>query len=479
MFVIELQTLTERILLSALREQDAADAAEYQRADAQFLADASLELNASLDQESTYSAIANLTLPRRAAWCIVDVVEAEGSIKRVAVIHPDPLKHAAARALVDCWTPASDDLIGVPALGDGRSTVALIDPRAIVAASERATDTTRVVEWLGAGPVLVVPLLSEHRLLGAITFVGSHHDSPFTDQEIAHNEALAARCAQALEGVHRLATARASSVVSEAKRVDAEASLVDAEAARDVAQTENSAKDGAMAMVSHELRSPLGAIANNVQILQLEICGPITALQRALLDRIAASHQHVMSLVDQLLDLQRLATGHMPFEIAPVSVLSTVRDAADMVAWQFTRANVELSIALGDDVGDLHTDRRKFTQIVMNLMANAAKFTPAGGRVTVSGVHVNHGLRLMVHDTGIGIAALHQDTVFEPFVQVRDSTHAQHGGAGLGLAISRQFARGLGGDLTVVSALGEGSTFTLTIPDRLLVETHHEANPGT
>lgn len=465
MFVIELQSLTERILLSALREQDAADAAEHKRADAQFLADVGLELNASLDEESTYAAIANLTLPRRAAWCIVDVVEPEGVIKRVAVIHPDPLKHAAALALVDHWTPAFDDLIGVPALGDGRSTVALVDRGAIAAAAERTPHTSRVVEWLGAGPVLVVPLLSEDGLLGAITFVGSHHDSPFTEEEIAHSEALAARCAQALEGVRRLATARATSVMSAAKRVDAEASRVAAEAARDVAQTENSAKDGAIAMVSHELRSPLGAIANNIQILQLEICGPVTTLQRAVLDRIATSHAHVMALVDQLLDLQRIAVGKMHFEMAPVSVVSAIVDAADMATWHFTRANVQLELGVNETLGELHTDRRKFTQIILNLLANAAKFTPTGGRVLLSAERLDAAIRVRVSDTGIGIAVDHHEAVFEPFVQVRDAGNQHSGGAGLGLAISRQFARGLGGDLTVESAPGEGSTFTLAIPD--------------
>lgn len=467
MFVIDAKALTERILLSALREQDAADAAEHQRADAQFLADVGLELNASIEQESTYTAIANLTLPRRAAWCVVDVIEADGVIKRVAIIHPDPLKHAAARALVDYWTPGSDDLIGVPAVGDGRSTVALVDPRAIVAAAERTPDASRVVEWLGAGSVLVVPLLSAHGLLGAITFVGSQHDSPFTGEEIAHSEALAARCAQALEGVQRLATERASSAVSEAKRVDAEASRVDAEAARDVAQTENSAKDGAIAMVSHELRSPLGAIANNVQVLQLEICGPITALQRAVLDRIAASHEHVMTLVDQLLDLQRIAVGKLHFEIAPVKVSAAVLDAVDMATWQFTRARVELLLHLEVATGELHTDRRKFTQIVLNLLSNAAKFTPAGGRVVVSGARVAGAVRVQVSDNGIGIAADHHEAIFDAFMQVRDNRHTHAGGAGLGLAISRQLARGLGGDLTLESAPGTGSTFTLTIPDAM------------
>lgn len=458
--MIELQHLTERILLSALREQDAADAAEQKRGNAQFLADAGLELGASFDQELTYSAIANLVLPRRAAWCIVDVIESEGVLRRVAVIHPDPLKHAAARALVDYWTPADDDVIGVPALGDARRTIELRDRQVIATAAERAPDTSRVVQWLGTGPVLIVPLLAEDRLLGAITFVGLQHSSPFTADEIAHNEALAVRCAQALEGARRFATANASSRAAELSRADAVV-------AREVAENANSAKDGAIAMVSHELRSPLGAIANNVQILQLEICGPVTTLQRAVLDRIATSHEHVMALVDQLLDLQRIAVGKMHFEIAPVSVALAVVAAADMAAWQFTKAQVQLELRVDQTLGALHTDSRKFTQIILNLLSNAAKFTPAGGNVVVEGERLDGAIRLRVHDTGIGIAADHQEAVFEPFMQVRDSGHRHFGGAGLGLAISRQFARGLGGDLTVESEQGVGSTFTLTIPDTL------------
>lgn len=465
--MIELQHLTERILLSALREQDAADAAESKRGDAQFLADAGFELSESLDPEVTYNAIANLMLPRRAAWCIVDVLETDGVIRRVAVIHPDPLKHAAARALSDYWTPAAGDPIGVPALGSARSSIALGDPRAILAAAERVSDATRVVEWLGTGPVLIVPLLSDDQLLGAITFVRPQHDAPYTADEIAHSEALAARCARALEGAHRFAMARASAASAEASRADAEANRVDAEAARDVAQTENSAKDGAIAMVSHELRSPLGAIANNVQILQLEICGPVTTMQRTVLGRIAASHEHVMSLVDQLLDLHRGAIGKMQFEIVPVSVATAIDKAVDMAAWQFSQARVELTLHLHEAMGDLYTDSRKFTQIIVNLLSNASKYTPAGGRVTLSGARHDGTISIQVSDNGIGIAAAHHEAVFEPFVQVRDARYAHAGGAGLGLAISRQLARGLGGDLTLQSVQGSGSTFTLTIPDTM------------
>ena len=467
--MIELQDLTERILISALREQDAADAAETKRRDAQFLADAGLELSASLDEESTYSAIANLTLPRRAAWCVVDVVGEAGSVRRVAVIHPDPLKHAAARALVDHWAPAADDLIGVPALSPARSTVALGDQRAILTAAERSPDTARVVEWLGAGPVLIVPLLSGDQLLGAITFVGAQRHSPFTPREIANNEALAARCALALEGARRFTAAHASSVKAKASLVDAEASRLDAEEARDVAQTENAAKDGVIATVSHELRSPLGAIANNVQILLLEICGPVTTMQRTVLDRIAASHEHVMSLIDQLLDLQRIAVGKMYFEITAVSVSAAVGQAVDMTEWLFSQSGVELILQLNETVGVLHTDGRKFTQIVVNLLANASKYTPAGGQVVLSAKRLGGVISVQVSDDGIGIDVAHHEAVFEPFMQVRDARHAPAGGAGLGLAISRQLARALGGNLTLESSQGSGSTFTLTSPETVPV----------
>ena len=457
--VMELQHLTERILLSALREQDAADAAEIQRGEAQFLADAGLELGASLDKESTYSAIANLALPRRSAWCIVDVIEAEGTMRRVGVIHPDPLKHAAARMLVDYWTPTADDLIGVPAVESRRRTIALSDPRAIVSEAERAPGASRVVEWLGVGPVLIVPLLAEDRLLGAITFVGSHRDSPFTPEEIAHSEALAVRCAQALETARLLETANAVSATAEAGRLDAEA-------ARDVAESASGAKTWAIAMVSHELRSPLGAIASNVQILQLEIFGPITSMQRAVLDRIASSHEYVMALVDQMLDLQRIANGKMRFEIAPVSIASALRDAVDMAKWQFTKAHIELILHIDDTMGELQTDGPKFTQIMLNLLSNAAKFTLPGGRVILSGNRVDGAIRVQVADNGIGIATAHHEEVFEAFVQVRDARRGHVGGAGLGLAISRQLARGLGGDLTLESTPGAGCTFTLTLCEK-------------
>ena len=216
-------------------------------------------------------------------------------------------------------------------------------------------------------------------------------------------------------------------------------------------------------MVSHELRSPLWAIASNVQILQREIFGPITSLQRAVLDRIATSHEYVMALVDQLLDLQRIANGKMRFAIAPVSIASALRAAVDMAKWQFTKAHSELILHIDDAMGELPTDRPKFTQIMLNLLSTAAKFTLPGGRVILSGNRVDGAIRVPVTDNGIGIATAHHEELFEAFVQVRDARRGHVGGAGLGLAISRQLARGLGGDLTLEStpvyphAVGEES----------------------
>ena len=157
---IPLHLITERVTLSALREQDAADAADAARRRAEFLSDASLRFGTSLDQEITYAAISGLALPGLGAWCIVDVVEVGGGLRRLAVIHPDEDKHAMARALAGRWIPSDDDLIGVPAVRRDRVPVIIRHHAAAdVVTVAGDADTQRALQWLGAGSLLVVPVV--------------------------------------------------------------------------------------------------------------------------------------------------------------------------------------------------------------------------------------------------------------------------------------------------------------------------------
>jgi signal transduction histidine kinase len=257
----------------------------------------------------------------------------------------------------------------------------------------------------------------------------------------------------------------AASVVTEIELRDA---LRRAEEARAEAAAANRAKDDFLALVSHELRAPLTGIASNAQMLALGLCGPVGERQAQALDRIRASQHHLLGLIDQLLDFKRIAAGHMGYEIADVAVAEAIPAATELAGAQLRELGLRLEVpALPSDLA-VRADPEKLRLVLLNLLSNAGKCTPAGGTVTVTvtvacdadprRVHVH------VRDTGIGIPPDRLEAVFEPFVQVRDERKPSGAGTGLGLAISRDLARGMGGDLTVRSDVARGSTFTLSLP---------------
>ena len=464
---IPLQVVTERVLLSALREQDAAAAAEVARRRAQFLADASLRFGASLDQEITYAAIAGVALPGLDAWCIVDVVEVTGGLRRLAIVHPDEAKQTAANELAGRWKPAADDPIGVPAIMRDRKPVIVTD-RAGDGASAvaRDPDTLRVLQGLGAGSVLVVPVIAHGELLGAITYVSRPNAPRYTADDILLAEALAARCAQALQGARLYAAARAAWAEAEAARAEAEVARGEAEAA-------NATKAKFLRTMSHELRTPLNAISGYAQLMEMGLHGPVTPLQHRDLASIQRSQTHLLGLVDSVLSYAQLEAGHVVYNLIDLELTQLVEAVQALVTPLMRAKHLNYQFETYKTPLRAHADAEKVRQIVLNLLGNAAKFTPTAGHVTLAcsegpANSVTEGgprmLTVRVTDTGIGIPADKLESVFEPFVQVNRGLTSADVGVGLGLAVSRELARGMGGDLTVESTLGGGSTFTLRLP---------------
>jgi PAS domain S-box-containing protein len=237
------------------------------------------------------------------------------------------------------------------------------------------------------------------------------------------------------------------------------------ERARTAANEANQAKSQFLSTMSHELRTPLNAIGGYVQLMEMEVQGPITDAQRQSLDRITRSHRHLLRLVSDVLNLARIEAGRMDYRIEELDLPSVVSNVVPMVEPQMAEAGLTIDTAI-DAAPRARADREKTQQILINLLTNAVKFTPRGGRVAVRARSDDSERRVLVEvsDTGIGIPPEKLASVFEPFVQVQSEQSRRSEGSGLGLAISRDLARGMGGDLTASSEVGAGSIFTLHLP---------------
>ena len=237
------------------------------------------------------------------------------------------------------------------------------------------------------------------------------------------------------------------------------------EDARRVAISEeaNRAKAGFLAAMSHELRTPLNAIAGYTDLLLTGVGGPVSEQHRDYLERIRGSQQHLLSIINDILNFSRIEAGQLEYRVESVSLRRVIDAVVPMIEPQALAKSIAIEWHDSTDVVAA-ADHAKVEQILLNLLSNAVKFTPAGGRIDVGCAARNGRVTLTVTDNGIGIAAEDLGAIFQPFVQLGRSLTSPHEGTGLGLAISSDLATGMGGRLDVESTVGKGSTFTLTLP---------------
>jgi signal transduction histidine kinase len=219
-----------------------------------------------------------------------------------------------------------------------------------------------------------------------------------------------------------------------------------------------------LANMSHELRTPLNAVIGFSEVLLQRMFGQLNDKQDEYLKDIYASGQHLLSLINDILDLSKIEAGRMELTPAPFHLPSALDNAVTLVRERAARHGIAMELTLDPELADLVADERKVKQVVLNLLSNAVKFTPEGGRISLKASRTDGAVEIAVSDTGIGIAREDQATIFEEFRQVGTDETRKQEGTGLGLTLAKKFIELHGGRIRVDSELGRGSTFSFTLP---------------
>jgi signal transduction histidine kinase len=306
---------------------------------------------------------------------------------------------------------------------------------------ESVTDDRRhleVVRELGVASFMVVPMIARDQALGAIAFVSADRHRHFDEQDLALAEDIAARAALAV------ANAR---LYREAQRA-------------------NKTKSDFLAVLSHDLRTPLTAIIGYVDLMELGVPDVLPDATRQRLKRIHTSATHLLYLLNELLVFARLDAGRDEVRARDVDLRDVAREAAAVAEPLAHERHLGFHLDLPESAVTLRTDPDKVRQVLLNLVGNAVKYTQQGDVSVELREAGNRRAVIRVRDTGVGIAQHHLPNIFEPFWQVDATRRTADGGTGLGLSVVRRLVRLLGGEICVDSVLGTGSTFTVTLPSR-------------
>jgi PAS domain S-box-containing protein len=401
-----------------------------------FLADASATLAELTDYESTLQRVVSLAVPRFADWCAVDMQQADGSVRRLAVTHTNSAKVELAHELFRRYPPHPSDPCGVMnVLRTGKPEWVEYISDARLADLARDDEHLRLMRKLGLKSYICVPLQSRTKPLGGLTFVMADSGRVYDAEDLRAALDLANRAVIAIENASLLAALRES----------------------------DQRKDEFLAMLAHELRNPLAPIRNAVHVLHTE-GAPVPELQwaRAVIDRQA---QQLTRLVDDLLDVSRITRGKIELRKERVQLATIINSAVEASRPLIEKGHHELTVTLPPEPIFLDADATRLAQVLLNLLNNAAKYTEPGGHIGLSAEREGQQVILRVQDTGIGIAREMVPRIFDLFVQVDRSLERAQGGLGIGLTLVQRLVQLHGGSVEAHSdGPGKGSAFTIRLP---------------
>lgn len=439
-WIATLRNITERKRVeqnarNLIRSETARASAEDAAAKFRFLAESTALLSSSLDYKATLAALARLCVEELADWVVVYSFGEDGPL-RLEVAHRDPSMSAVALALRDL--PAdplqSDPIAKLLETRQPRLTSHI--NQAEIAVMIPDPEHRRIVLELGLASFMLVPIIARDRVLGALALVSADSGDTFDEQSLALATDLASRGALAIDNARLYEEARQA----------------------------NQAKSELLAVVSHDLRTPLNSIIGYGQLLQMGIPDPLPAVARERIDRMLTSAKHQLYLIDGLLHFARLDAGHEELELRILDARAVAQEAAILIESLADEKGLTFDLRLPDTPLTCYADPDKLRQLLINLLSNAVRYTESGA-VVLEGLLHDDDMVIRVCDTGIGIAPEHLPHVFEPFWQVDRGQRTRGGGTGLGLAVVQHIIGLLGGRITVESG-ANGSTFEVRLLHR-------------
>jgi len=295
---------------------------------------------------------------------------------------------------------------------------------------------------LGYRSVLAVPLLLEQRIMGGLT-VWRRESGNFEPEVVNLLQTFATQSVLAIQNARLF------------REIEEKSQQIEAASRH---------KSEFLANMSHELRTPLNAIIGFSEVLVERMFGELNEKQNEYIDDILSSGRHLLSLINDILDLSKIEAGRMELELTNFDLPLAIENAVTLVRERATRLGIKFGRVIGDGLGELVGDERKIKQVLLNLLSNAVKFTPEGGTIEIKAVPGDGLVKISVTDTGIGIALEDQGAIFEEFRQVGGDYAKKLEGTGLGLTLTKKFVEMHGGKIWVESEVGKGSIFTFTLP---------------